>query len=432
MSTINNIHAREILDSRGNPSVEVDVHTEDGLFRAMVPSGASTGIYEAHELRDGGERYFGKGVLQAVKNVNEVIAPVLLGKDPVNQEEIDTIMIDLDGTENKTNLGANAILGVSIAVCKAGAGAKKKHWYEHIADLSGVTEFVLPVPSFNVINGGKHAGNKLAMQEFMILPTKAENFREALRMGAETYHHLKKVIKEKYGLDACNVGDEGGFAPNIQDNKEGLELLKEAIERAGYTGKIEIGMDCAASEFFKDGEYDLDFKSTENDGSQVVNGDALLDIYKGFCNDYPIVSIEDPFDQDDWEYYVKMTAELGEKVQIVGDDLLVTNPKRIATGIQKKACNALLLKVNQIGSVSEAIKACKDSQAAGWGVMVSHRSGETEDPFIADLVVGLKAGEIKSGAPCRSERLSKYNQLLRIEEELGVRCRYAGTAFRKP
>jgi enolase len=430
MAIINKINAREVLDSRGNPTVEVDVHTDDGLFRAMVPSGASTGIYEAHELRDGGDRYMGKGVLQAVKNVNEIIAPAIIGKNPINQEEIDSILLKIDGTENKTKLGANAILGVSIAVCKAGAAAKKMNWYQHIADLSGNDEFVLPVPSFNVINGGKHAGNKLAMQEFMILPTGAESFREALLMGAETYHHLKKVIKEKYGLDACNVGDEGGFAPNIQDNKEGLELLKEAIERAGYTGKIQIGMDCAASEFFKEGNYDLDFKSSENDGSQVVTGDALLDIYKGFCNEYPIVSIEDPFDQDDWEHYAKMTFELGEKVQIVGDDLLVTNPKRIAVAVEKKACNALLLKVNQIGSVTEAIKACKDAQGAGWGVMVSHRSGETEDPFIADLVVGLKAGEIKSGAPCRSERLSKYNQLLRIEEELGERCRYAGSGFR--
>jgi enolase len=267
------------------------------------------------------------------------------------------------------------------------------------------------------------------MQEFMLLPTGAENFREAMRMGSETYHHLKKVIREKYGQDAVNVGDEGGFAPNIQDNKEGLELLKEAIDKAGYAGKVEIGMDVAASEFFNDGKYDLNFKG---DKPELKTGDDMVKLYESFAEEYGLVSIEDPFDQDDWETYPKLTAETGDKVQIVGDDLLVTNPKRIKIAIEKKACNSLLLKVNQIGTVTESIEACRMAQEAGWGVMVSHRSGETEDSFIADLVVGLKTGQIKTGAPCRSERLCKYNQLMRIEEELGSKCRYAGKNFRKP
>jgi len=430
--TIEKIHAREVLDSRGNPTVEVDVHTEKGLFRAMVPSGASTGVHEALELRDGDKgRYMGKGVLKAVDNVNNIIAQEIEGMDETQQSEIDDKIIKLDGTENKSKLGANAILGVSIAVCKAGAGAKNLPWYVHVVDLAGVEEFVLPVPSFNVINGGKHAGNKLAMQEFMILPVGADNFREAMKMGAEVYHNLKDIIKEKYGLDATNVGDEGGFAPNIQKNKEGLELLKKAIEKAGYTGKVKIGMDVAASEFYKNGKYDLDFKSSGKK-KNIRTGNEMIKLYKEFIEGYDLVSIEDPFEQDDLESFAKLTKEIGKKVQIVGDDLLVTNPKRIQEAIKKKACNALLLKINQIGTISEAIESCKMAQEAGWGVMVSHRSGETEDPFIADLAVGLKAGEIKSGAPCRSERLAKYNQLIRIEEELGTNCRYAGEAFRKP
>jgi enolase 1/2/3 len=430
MSTIKEIKAREILDSRGNPTVEVDLKTEDGMFRAMVPSGASTGVHEALELRDGDKsRYLGKGVLKAVENVNEKISKIVIGMDPTSQQEIDKAMIDADGTNNKANFGANAILAVSMAACKAGAAAKKVPLYNHIADLAGVTEFVMPVPSFNVINGGSHAGNKLAMQEFMILPLGAPSFKEALRMGAEVYHNLKKVIKEKYGQDAVNVGDEGGFAPNIQDNKEGLELLKEAIEKAGYTGKVKIGMDVAASEFFKEGKYDLNFKGDEPD---LKSGDEMIELYKEFVDEYGLVSIEDPFDQDDWETYPKLTEAVGEKTQIVGDDLLVTNPQRIAKGIELKAVNSLLLKVNQIGSVTESIQACKDAQAAGWSVMVSHRSGETEDNFIADLVVGLKTSQIKTGAPCRSERLSKYNQLMRIEEELGQNCTYAGDKFRQP
>eukprot|EP00301_Raphidiophrys_heterophryoidea_P014852 c23323_g1_i1.p1 GENE.c23323_g1_i1~~c23323_g1_i1.p1 ORF type:complete len:457 (+),score=117.97 c23323_g1_i1:1-1371(+) len=432
--TIIGLKAREVLDSRGNPTVEVDLVTDKGLFRAAVPSGASTGIYEALEMRDEDKtRYLGKGVLNAVKNVNERIAPLVIGKDPTDQKGVDEIMLKADGTDNKSNFGANAILAVSMAVCKAGAAQKGVPLYQHIADLAGVTEFVLPVPSFNIINGGSHAGNKLAMQEFMILPVGASSFREAMRMGAEVYHNLKKVIKKKYGQDAVNVGDEGGFAPNIMSSYEGLDLIVEAIELAGYTGKVKLGMDVAASEFrTQDGNYDLDFK-TEGDAkdkSQTLSGEALADMFANFVDKYPFVSIEDPFDQDDWESYTKMNARLGGKIQIVGDDLLVTNPKRIVTAIEKKACNALLLKVNQIGSVSEAMQACKDAHAAGWSVMVSHRSGETEDTFIADLVVGLRTGQIKTGAPCRGERTAKYNQLMRIEDELGDKCRYAGESFR--
>lgn len=433
MSGLTRIHAREILDSRGNPTVEVDLTTSKGTFRAAVPSGASTGIYEALELRDKDpKRYKGKGVLKAVENVNSIIGPALVEKniDVTQQAAVDDIMLALDGTENKSKLGANAILGVSLAVCKAGAAHKGVPLYRHIADLAGNTEVILPCPAFNVINGGSHAGNKLAMQEFMILPTGASSFREAMQIGAEVYHTLKSVIKEKYGQDATNVGDEGGFAPNIQDNKEGLELLKVAIEKAGYTGRVKIGMDSAASEFHKEGKYDLDFKNAQSDPTKWLTGAQLMEVYQDFVKEYPIVSIEDCFDQDDWEAWTAMTASTD--IQIVGDDLLVTNPRRIETGIERKACNALLLKVNQIGSVTESIRACKMSQEKGWGVMVSHRSGETEDTFIADLVVGLCTGQIKTGAPCRSERLAKYNQLLRIEEELGDKAKFAGEKFRNP
>jgi len=432
-SVIKKIKAREILDSRGNPTIEVDLTTEDGLFRSMVPSGASTGIYEALELRDGdNSRYMGKGVLKAVDNVNKEISKIVVGMDPTKQEEIDRKMIKVDGTENKSKFGANAILAVSMATCKAGAAAKKVPLYKHIADLAGVKEFIMPVPSFNVLNGGKHAGNKLAMQEFMILPTGAKSFKEAMRMGAEIYQNLKKEIKRKYGNSATGVGDEGGFAPNILDSREALNFLKNAIERTGYTGKVMIGLDVAASEFFKNNKYDLDFKCETDDDRNKLTREQLIDLYINYIENFPIISIEDPFDQDDWEVYSKLTENIGKKVQIVGDDLLVTNPKRIKIGVKKKSVNALLLKVNQIGTVTESIQACKDAQKAGWGVMVSHRSGETEDSFIADLVVGLKTGQIKTGAPCRSERLAKYNQLIRIEEELGNNCRYAGEDFRKP
>ena len=433
MSGVSKIFAREILDSRGNPTVEVEITTSKGTYRAAVPSGASTGIYEALELRDKDpKRFMGKGVLKAIDNVNSVIGPHLIGKniDVTRQDEVDQLMLDLDGTENKTKLGANAILGVSLAVCKAGAAHKGVPLYRHIASLAGNADVIMPVPAFNVINGGTHAGNRLAMQEFMILPVGAKSFREAMQIGCEVYHNLKKVIKEQYGQDATNVGDEGGFAPNIQDNREGLQLLKTAIANAGYTDKVKIGMDCAASEFYKDGKYDLDFKNPNSDKSKVLSGAQLADLYMSFAAEYPIVSIEDCHDQDDWESWSMFTAKTN--VQIVGDDLLVTNPKRIKTAIEAKACNALLLKVNQIGSVTEAIQACKMAQANNWGVMVSHRSGETEDTFIADLVVGLCTGQIKTGAPCRSERLAKYNQLLRIEEELGNTAKFAGEKFRNP
>ncbi|KAL0355184.1 UNVERIFIED_CONTAM: Enolase 1, chloroplastic [Sesamum radiatum] len=428
---VKNVKARQIVDSRGNPTVEVDLITEDGsLYRSAVPSGASTGIYEALELRDGDKSvYGGKGVLNAVKNINDFLGPKLVGVDVRNQTDVDAVMLEIDGNPNKSKLGANAILGVSLSVCRAGAGAKGVPLYRHIQELSNTKELVMPVPAFNVINGGSHAGNNLAMQEFMILPVGASSFSEALRMGSEVYHILKGIIKAKYGQDACNVGDEGGFAPNVQDNREGLVLLMDAIEKAGYTDKIKIGMDVAASEFLtKEGKYDLNFKQP-NDGAHVLTAESLGDLYKEFVRDFPIVSIEDPFDQDDWNSWSSLQSSVG--IQLVGDDLLVTNPKRIAEAIQKKACNALLLKVNQIGTVTESIQAALDSKAAGWGVMVSHRSGETEDNFIADLSVGLASGQIKTGAPCRSERLAKYNQLLRIEEELG-NVRYAGEAFRSP
>ncbi|KAJ1890519.1 phosphopyruvate hydratase [Coemansia sp. S17] len=433
---ITRVHARQIFDSRGNPTIEVDLITDKGLFRAAVPSGASTGVHEALELRDGGSDYMGKGVQKAVDNVNNTIAPALIEANisVEDQTAIDQFMLDLDGTPNKSKLGANAILGVSLAAAKAGAAQKGVPLYQHFRDLSGRNndKFVLPVPAFNVINGGSHAGNKLAMQEFMILPTGASSFTEAMRMGSEVYHHLKSVIKAKYGQDATNVGDEGGFAPNIQSNEEGLELLTEAIAKAGFTGKISIGMDVAASEFYKDGKYDLDFKSDDSDASKHLSTQELSDVYTSFAEKFPVVSIEDPFDQDDWEAYTHLQSTLGQKIQIVGDDLLVTNPARIQTGVDKSACNALLLKVNQIGTVTESIKAANLSFEAGWGVMVSHRSGETEDSTIADLVVGLGTGQIKTGAPCRSERLSKYNQILRIEEELGDKAIYAGENFRKP
>ncbi|XP_019745881.1 gamma-enolase isoform X1 [Hippocampus comes] len=430
--SIVSIVAREILDSRGNPTVEVDLRTDKGVFRAAVPSGASTGIYEALELRDGDKsRYKGKGVLKAVGHINGALGPALIasGLSVVEQEQLDNIMIEMDGTDNKSQFGANAILGVSLAVCKAGAAHKDVPLYRHIADLAGNTEMVLPVPAFNVINGGSHAGNKLAMQEFMVLPVGAESFKEALRIGSELYHTLKGVIQQKYGQDATNVGDEGGFAPNILENSEALDLLQTAIDKAGFTDKVVVGMDVAASEFYREGKYDLDFKSPP-DAKRHVSAEELADIYQGFVNNYPVVSIEDPFDQDDWEAWTRLTARVG--IQVVGDDLTVTNPKRIEKAAEERACNCLLLKVNQIGSVSEAIQACKLAQANGWGVMVSHRSGETEDTFIADLVVGLCTGQIKTGAPCRSERLAKYNQLMRIEEELGDQARFAGHNFRNP
>ncbi|GIX61507.1 enolase, putative [Babesia caballi] len=438
MSAIKFVHAREILDSRGNPTVEVDLGTGDGIFRAACPSGASTGIYEALELRDGDKaRYLGKGVLKAVENVNTTIASGVMGQDVREQKALDDLMVkNLDGSVNewgyaKSKLGANAILVVSMAAARAAAEHKKVPLYQHLAELAGkpTDKYTLPVPCLNVINGGSHAGNSLAMQEFMILPLGAPTFREAIRMGCEVYHNLKKVINAKYGQDATNVGDEGGFAPNIKSAEEALDLLVESIKKAGFDGQVKIAMDVAASEFYvkESKSYNLGFKLPQ---PNLKSGPEMVAYYKELCSKYPIVSIEDPFDQDDWESYKMLTEEIGAAVQIVGDDLLVTNPKRIQTALEKKACNALLLKVNQIGSVTEAIDACLLSHANKWGVMVSHRSGETEDTFIADLVVALGTGQIKTGAPCRSERNAKYNQLIRIEEQLGSRASYAGASFR--
>eukprot|EP00511_Aplanochytrium_stocchinoi_P003271 CAMPEP_0204838344 /NCGR_PEP_ID=MMETSP1346-20131115/30610_1 /ASSEMBLY_ACC=CAM_ASM_000771 /TAXON_ID=215587 /ORGANISM="Aplanochytrium stocchinoi, Strain GSBS06" /LENGTH=455 /DNA_ID=CAMNT_0051974321 /DNA_START=243 /DNA_END=1607 /DNA_ORIENTATION=+ len=436
---VKSIKARQIFDSRGNPTVEVDLKTDDGLFRAAVPSGASTGIFEALELRDGGDDYMGKGVSKAVANINEIIAPALIGKDVRKQPELDTFMVEeLDGTQNewgwsKQKLGANSILACSLAICKAGAAAKQMPLWKHIAELAGNSTPCMPVPSFNIINGGSHAGNKLAMQEFMILPTGASSFTHAMKIGTEVYHHLKNVIKKRYGLDATAVGDEGGFAPNIQSNAEALDLIQEAIRNAGYTEQVKIGMDVAASEFFtgvEDGRYDLDFKNPDSSEDSKISPSKLMDTYLEFIekckSGSQILSIEDPFDQDDWGSWIEFTEKVGGDIQIVGDDLTVTNPKRVQKAIDEKACNALLLKVNQIGTITESIQAVSMSKKAGWGIMTSHRSGETEDSFIADLAVGLSAGQIKTGAPCRSERLAKYNQLLRIEEEMGKDARYSG------
>lgn len=417
---ITNIHARQIFDSRGNPTVEVDLTTEKGTFRAGVPSGASTGAHEAVELRDGDKsKYLGKGVQKAVDNVNNILGPQLIksGLSVTDQKAVDDFLVKLDGTANKGKYGANAILGVSIAVAKAGAAAKGVPLYVHIAQLAGTqTPYVLPLPCFNVINGGSHAGNALAFQEFMILPTGAASFDEAMKIGTETYHALKSVIKTKYGIDATNVGDEGGFAPNVQGAEESLDILTEAIKKAGYEGKVKIALDVASSEFYKDGKYDLDFKNPKSDPSKWLTGVQLSETYIQMIKKYGIVSIEDPFDQDDWEAWSHFTKNAG--IQIVGDDLTVTNPLRIKTAIEKKACNGLLLKVNQIGTITESIEAARLAQSDGWGVMVSHRSGETEDTTIADITVGLGSGQIKTGAPARSERVAKYNALIRIADEL--------------
>jgi enolase len=368
-----------------------------------------------------------------------MLAPALKGMDVTNQQALDDKMIkEVDGTKSewgsfKTKVGANAILAVSLAAARAGAHALKIPLYQHVAQLAGnkTDKFTLPVPSLNIINGGEHAGNNLAMQEFMILPTGASSFKEGIQIGAEVYHNLAKLIKQRYSKSSANVGDEGGFGvPQIEDEWETLDLIMDAIREAGHEGKIDIGLDVASSEFYVDGKYDLSFKTGKKD--RIVDQEQFISHYESMISKYPIVSIEDPFDQDDFSAYTSMQAKLGDRVQIVGDDLLVTNPKRVQAGIDEKLCNALLLKVNQIGSLTESIEACKMSQKAGWGVMVSHRSGETEDTFIADLVVGLGTGQIKSGAPCRSDRLAKYNQLLRIEEELGSKAHYAGKDFRSP
>ncbi|AJU32687.2 Eno2p [Saccharomyces cerevisiae YJM972] len=429
---VSKVYARSVYDSRGNPTVEVELTTEKGVFRSIVPSGASTGVHEALEMRDEDKsKWMGKGVMNAVNNVNNVIAAAFVkaNLDVKDQKAVDDFLLSLDGTANKSKLGANAILGVSLAASRAAAAEKNVPLYKHLADLSKskTSPYVLPVPFLNVLNGGSHAGGALALQEFMIAPTGAKTFAEALRIGSEVYHNLKSLTKKRYGASAGNVGDEGGVAPNIQTAEEALDLIVDAIKAAGHDGKVKIGLDCASSEFFKDGKYDLDFKNPESDKSKWLTGVELADMYHSLMKRYPIVSIEDPFAEDDWEAWSHFFKTAG--IQIVADDLTVTNPKRIATAIEKKAADALLLKVNQIGTLSESIKAAQDSFAANWGVMVSHRSGETEDTFIADLVVGLRTGQIKTGAPARSERLAKLNQLLRIEEELGDKAVYAGENF---
>lgn len=422
MSKIKRIWAREILDSRGNPTVEVDVWLEDGsMGRAAVPSGASTGIHEAVELRDDEPaRYGGKGVTQAVTNANTIIANELIGWEASDQVGIDQKMIALDGTPNKGKLGANAILGVSLAVAKAAAASAGLPLFRYIG---GAGAHVLPVPMMNILNGGKHAVDSTDLQEFMIMPVGAPTFREALRWGAEIYQSLKKVLKGKgYGT---NVGDEGGFAPSLGYNAEAIEVILQAIEQAGYEpGKdVFIALDPAASEIFEDGvTYNLKKEGRRLSGEQMV--DFLVD----WVTKYPIISIEDGLAEDDWASWTKFTERVGDRVQIVGDDLLVTNVKRIEKAIQERACNALLCKVNQIGSLTEAIAAVEKSKRAGWTSIVSHRSGETEDSTIADLVVALNTGQIKTGAPCRSDRVAKYNQLLRIEEELCETAVYAGVS----
>nr|WP_120491993.1 phosphopyruvate hydratase [Corynebacterium lactis] len=416
MAAIIELNAREILDSRGNPTVEVEVLLEDGTVgRAAVPSGASTGVHEAHELRDGGERYLGKGVEKAVRGVLEEIEDAIIGLEAEDQRLIDKTMIELDGTENKSRLGANALLGVSMAVAKAAAESAGLDLFRYVGGPNG---HVLPVPMMNILNGGAHADSGVDVQEFMIAPIGAPTFKEALRIGAEVYHALKKVIKDK-GL-STGLGDEGGFAPSVDSTKAALDLIVEAIEAAGYKlgEEVALALDVASSEFYKDGKYH--FEGGEHTAEEMAA------VYADLVDNYAIVSIEDPLQEDDWEGYTKLTAEIGDKVQIVGDDFFVTNPARLAEGIEKKAANALLVKVNQIGTLSETFEAVAMAHNAGYKTMMSHRSGETEDVTIADLAVGLNCGQIKTGAPARSERVAKYNQLLRIEEYLGDAAVYAG------
>ncbi len=425
MGEIVQVNAREILDSRGNPTVEVEVWLDSGVMgRAAVPSGASTGTHEALELRDKDpKRYHGKGVLQAVRNVRDIIAPELMGMESTAQAEIDQLLIELDGTENKKRLGANAILGVSMAVAQASAAELNLPLFAY---LGGVGAKVLPVPQMNVLNGGVHADNKLDLQEFMIVPLGAPSFREALRYGSETYHALKKVLKEK-GYHV-SVGDEGGFAPEVNSAKEALELLVKAIEEAGYRPgeDIALAMDPAASEFFKDGVYVL-----EGEG-KTLKPEELAAFYRELVDEFPIVSIEDGCAEDDWEGWKALYQELGQRIQLVGDDIFVTNIKRLSRGIEEGIANAILIKLNQIGTVTETLECIALAQRSGWNTVISHRSGETEDTFIADLAVAVNSGQIKTGAPCRSERVAKYNQLLRLEEELGPVASFAGkTPFRK-
>ncbi len=421
MTYIESIYGREVLDSRGNPTVEVEVHLEDGARGiAIVPSGASTGVHEAWEKRDGeADRYLGKGVLDAIDAVSGEIADTLYGWEAVDQVGIDLAMIELDGTDNKQRLGANAILGVSMAVAKAAAASQEMPLYRY---LGGVYARTLPVPMMNIMNGGTHAPGGPDVQEFMIMPVGAESFSEGLRWGVEIYHNLKKVLVSKGHRTL--VGDEGGFAPQVSTNVEAFDLILEAIEKAGYVpgDQIMLAMDPAASEFFKDGKYHL---STEG---KVLSGEEMVDLWVSWCDQYPIISLEDGLHEDDWDSWTLLMERVGDRVQIVGDDLLVTNVKRIQEGFARKAANSLLCKVNQIGTLTEAIEAVELVQRHGWTAVVSHRSGESEDATIADLVVALNAGQIKTGAPARSDRVAKYNQLLRIEEDLGESAVYAGRA----
>ena len=416
MAIIETIHAREILDSRGNPTVEVEVVLDDGsTARAAEPSGASTGAFEAAELRDEGKRYLGKGVENAVKNVNEKIAPIICGFDAQDQRLIDDEMIALDGTKNKSKLGANAILGVSLATARAAAESSDLSFFKYIG---GPTAHTLPVPMMNILNGGAHADTNVDIQEFMVAPIGAATFKESLRWGAEIYHSLKSVLK-KQGL-ATSIGDEGGFAPNLASNRAALDLILEAVDKAGFkAGKdIALAMDVAATEFHENGKYNFE-------GKQLTS-DEMIAYYAELVSSYPLVSIEDPLDEDDWDGWKKMTAQLGDKIQIVGDDLFVTNPERLSKGIANQTANALLVKVNQIGTLTETMDAVALAHRSGYRSMMSHRSGETEDTTIADLAVALECGQIKTGAPARSERVAKYNQLLRIEEELADAAIYAG------
>ena len=412
MFEIQKIHARQIMDSRGNPTIECDITLSDGAFgRAAVPSGASTGSFEALELRDGGTTYMGKGVLTAVKNVNEVIAPALIGMDASKQTEIDEKMLTLDGTPNKDKLGANAILAVSMALAHAVANAKHIPLYKYIAEIYGnENPCVLPRPMMNIINGGAHADNGLDAQEFMIIPNGAKSETEAIRMGSEIFHHLKSILKQ--GGNSTNVGDEGGFAPNFNSCTEALDTIIAAIRSAGYEPgtQVSIGLDVASSEFYSDGVYNFEGKK--------LSSDEMIEFYEKLISDYPIISIEDALAEEDWSGWKKLTERIGNKCQLVGDDLFVTNPARLARGIENGIANAILIKVNQIGSLTETLRAIKMAQDANYGVIISHRSGETEDTTIADLAVATNAGQIKTGAPCRTERVAKYNQLLRIEEEL--------------
>lgn len=422
MSTIIDIHAREILDSRGNPTVEVDVILEDGTMgRAAVPSGASTGAYEANERRDGDKsRYMGKGVLEACAAVNGEIAEALVGIDATEQVEIDEIMIELDGTENKSRLGANAILGVSMAAAKAAADYCTQPLYRYIG---GTTARVLPVPMMNIINGGEHADNPIDIQEFMIMPVAAENIREAVRMGAEVFHTLKKELSAA-GL-STGIGDEGGFAPNISSSRDALDFILKSIEKAGYKPgeDMYLALDCAATEYYKDGKYVLSGEG------KTLSSEENADYLAALVNDYPIISIEDGMAEDDWDGWKALTEVLGNKVQLVGDDLFVTNPTRLFDGIKRGCANSMLVKVNQIGTLTETLKAVDIAHRAGYTNVMSHRSGETEDATIADLAVATNCGQIKTGSLARSDRLAKYNQLIRIEEMLGETAQYAGRSI---